>query len=505
MKQQKIELPGKSPVAGKSAERSLPAEILNILDQGILMWSAEGTCLLFNTRVLDLLGLKADQIRIGASRAEMRSACACGGAIKAQDLSDAEAQIRANRPYSFDITHASGRTINISGRPARNGCYLETFADVTITRQAAQDLVIAKQAAESAESRTRDILETERTRQSEAKLLGQLDEWLQSCKSLKELFAIVTRFMPKLLPGSKGELYVYSNSRNALDGMCNWNTVDLHESILADSCWALRRGRSYEYEEGGLCVECEHVSAHRHEVSVPKYICIPIIAHGDTVGLLHIRFDRIAAESAHMNQSARFAIRCGEHISMAIANVKLRDELHEQSVRDRLTGLFNRRYLVEALRREISAGERRGTGFGLVAFDIDHFKTFNDNHGHDAGDVVLRTLGARIVECLGPRDIACRLGGEEFAILMPEVDLEGAVALAQRLREATPLISVRYGEAVLPKITISCGVTAYPDGGTRPQALMQLVDKALYAAKESGRDCVVRTDQLGGGRFAAGG
>ena len=154
MKQQKIELPGKSPVAGKSAERSLPAEILNILDQGILMWSAEKTCLLFNTRVLDLLGLKADQIRIGASRAEMRSACACGGAIKAQDLSDAEAQIRANRPYSFDITHASGRTINISGRPARSGCYLETFADVTITRQAAQDLVIAKQAAESAESRT---------------------------------------------------------------------------------------------------------------------------------------------------------------------------------------------------------------------------------------------------------------------------------------------------------------------------------------------------------------
>lgn len=502
MKQQKIELPGKSPVAGEIAERNLPAEILNILDQGILMWSAEGTCLLFNTRVLDLMGLKADQIRIGARRAEMRSACAFSGSLKAHDLSDAEAQIRANRPYSFDITNSSGRVINISGRPARNGSYLETFADVTVARQASQDLVVARQAAEAAESRTRDILETERTRQSEAKLLGQLDEWLQSCKSLKELFAIVTRFMPKLLPGSKGELYVYSNSRDALDGMCKWNTVDLHESISADSCWALRRGRSYEYEEGGLCVECEHVSAHRYEVSVPEYICIPIIAHGDTVGLLHIRFDRLAADSAHMTQSAQFAIRCGEHISMAIANVKLRDELHEQSVRDPLTGLFNRRYLVEALRREISAGERRGTGFGLVSFDIDHFKTFNDNHGHDAGDVVLRTFGARIVECLGDRDVACRLGGDEFAILLPDADLDAAFALAQRLRETTPLMTVRYGEAVLPKITISAGVTSYPEGGTRPQTLMQLVDKALYAAKENGRDCIVRTDQLGAGRFA---
>lgn len=502
MKQQKIEIPSKVKAEGKSAERNLPAEILNILDQGIMMWSAEGTCVLFNTRVLDLLGFKADQIRIGVRRADLRSTCAMGGPAKAHDLAEAEAQIRANRPYSFDITNLSGRTINISGRPARNGCYLETFVDVTAARQASQDLVVAKQAAESAESRTREILETERTRQSEAKLLGQLDEWLQSCKSLKELFAIVTRFMPKLLPGSKGELYVYSNSRDALDGMCNWNTVDLHDSISADSCWALRRGRSYEYEEGGLCVECEHVATHRHEVSVPEYICIPIIAHGDTVGLLHIRFDRIAAESAHMTKSAKFAVRCGEHISMAIANVKLRDELHEKSVRDPLTGLFNRRYLVEALRREINASERRGAGFGLVSFDIDHFKTFNDNHGHDAGDVVLRTLGAKITDCLGERDIACRLGGEEFAILMPGADIEAAEAFAQNLRESTHKVSVRYGETILPKITISAGVTAYPEGGTRPQSLMQCVDKALYSAKAKGRDCVVRTDQLEGGGLA---
>ncbi len=139
-----------------------------------------------------------------------------------------------------------------------------------------------------------------------------------------------------------------------------------------------------------------------------------------------------------------------------------------------------------------------------MSFDIDHFKTFNDNHGHDAGDVVLRTFGARIVDCLGDRDVACRLGGEEFAILMPDADLDAAFALGQRLRETTALMTVRYGEAILPKITISAGVTAYPEGGTRPQTLMQLVDKALYAAKEIGRDCIVRADQLAAGRFAAG-
>jgi len=187
---------------------------------------------------------------------------------------------------------------------------------------------------------------------------------------------------------------------------------------------------------------------------------------------------------------------------MAIANVKLRDELHEKSVRDPLTGLFNRRYLVEALRREINASERRGTGFGLVSFDIDHFKTFNDNNGHDAGDVVLRTLGAKITDCLGERDIACRLGGEEFAILMPEADIEAAEAFAHKLRDSTHKVSVRYGETILPKISISAGVTAYPEGGTRPQSLMQCVDKALYSAKAKGRDCVVRTDQLEGGGVA---
>jgi hypothetical protein len=98
MKQQKIEIPSRAKSEGKSAERNLPAETLNILDQGIMMWSAEATCLLFNTRVLDLLGFKADQIRIGVRRADLWSTCAMVGPAKAHDLAEAEAQIRANRP-----------------------------------------------------------------------------------------------------------------------------------------------------------------------------------------------------------------------------------------------------------------------------------------------------------------------------------------------------------------------------------------------------------------------
>ncbi len=116
---------------------------------------------------------------------------------------------------------------------------------------------------------------------------------------------------------------------------------------------------------------------------------------------------------------------------------------------------------------------------------------------------MLRTLGAKVVESLGERDIACRLGGEEFAILLPEANIEAAYAFAQKLREITSLITVRYGETVLPKISVSAGVTAYPEGGTRPQSLMQYVDRALYAAKDSGRDCVVRTDQLDAPRIAS--
>lgn len=476
----------------KITELALAEQIMNIMEQGILVWSDEGVCELHNTRIFEVLELDGSTIGIGTTREEFRERAIARGEISTENAASSDAKISAHQPYSFDMILGSGRVVLTNARPARGGGYVVTFTDVTKARRAAKELALAKKEAEAAQRKAQEILYQERTRQAAARRLAELDEWLQSCQSLDELYKIVTRFMGRLLPGSKGELYLYSNSRDALVGTCKWNTTDLHTSIGADSCWALRRGRAYEYESDGLCFVCDHVEAHKHDVDVNEYICLPIVAHGDTVGLLHIRFDHTDDGAAHVAEHAEFAIRCAEHIAMAIANVKLRDELHDQSIRDPLTGLYNRRYFMDAMRREIARAERGDAGFGLMSLDADKFKAFNDNHGHDAGDMVLRAISDRMQQVAEPGGICCRMGGEEFAILLPSMDMKQTGAIAERLRDEISQLEVRTAFGLLPRITISAGICAFSGGGASPNGLLKIADEALYEAKQAGRNCVKR-------------
>jgi diguanylate cyclase (GGDEF)-like protein len=478
---------------GHDAATTLAAEIMNIMEQGIVVWSPGGYCELHNTRVYQVLELSGNDLQIGTKRSDFRDRAVKRGEMSPENRDYSDGQVLAHQPYAFDRHLPSGRVVLTSGRPTRGGGYVVTFTDVTEARQVARDLATAKQAAEEAKAQALTILEEERTRQSEAQMLAQLDEWLQSCKSLEELFLIVRRFMTRLLPGGAGELYIYSNSRDVLDGVCQWNAEAILPHINADNCWSLRRGRAYEYRADALCFTCEHVELQHHAHGPDHYLCIPIVAHGDTVGLMHIRFAETGESEAVVTDRLQFAIRCGEHISMAIANVKLRDELRDQSIRDPLTGLFNRRYFMDAMRREVSVAARKNGQFGLISFDADKFKNFNDNHGHDAGDMVLRSIGQVLGEVLGTADVPCRMGGEEFAVLVPGADMEATAALAERLREATSELRVRYLDGVLPPINISAGVACYPQSGQTPPVLLRRADEALYVAKAEGRNCVRRS------------
>ena len=422
------------PGTSRDTPTALIKDILNIMEQGILFWSAEGVCELHNSRIFRVLEINAKDLTIGTTREDFRKRALARGEMTEHNHRYSEAQIEAHLPYSFDRQLPSGRVVFTNGRPTRGGGYVVTFTDVTEARTAAKELARAKAEAEEAQLKAVGLLGQERERQTEAKLLSQLDEWLQSCKSLTELYDVITHFMQQLLPRSKGELYIYSSARDTLEGICSWNTNDLHSAIEPDSCWSLRRGRSYEFREGNLCFPCEHVAAHQHQVAVEEYLCVPIIAHGDTVGMLHIRFDHTSDQGARIAASGSFAVRCAEHISMAIANVKLRDELHERSIRDELTGLYNRRYFMDAIRRELAQAERFEAPLALLSLDADHFKSFNDSFGHDAGDLVLKTLSERVVGLVGRKGTTCRMGGEEFAVILPGHDAASAMAVAEQLR-----------------------------------------------------------------------
>ncbi|MDA5556335.1 sensor domain-containing diguanylate cyclase [Shimia sp. MMG029] len=324
----------------------------------------------------------------------------------------------------------------------------------------------------------------------DVKILGELNEWLQSSRSLDELFDMVKRFMTHVLPDAEGSVYVYSNSRDVLDGWASWNGGNHKDHIRPDECWGLRRGRTYEYGDSEINFTCSHAEPHNDH----PYFCFPILAHGETVGLLHLRAKSNDSEMFHANRD--LAQMCSEQISMAIANVRMRDELHDQSVRDPLTGLFNRRHMNETLRKTIGDSQRSTEPFAVIAIDVDHFKKFNDTHGHDAGDMVLRAVGSVLQQDCDRDDVACRPGGEEFTLILPGTGLDQAQERAENLRRAVENIKVRYGEKTLPRITISVGLSMYPEHGTLPQMLLRSADDALYQAKALGRNRVVVADSL---------
>ena len=360
--------------------------------------------------------------------------------------------------------------------PAKRG---DEIGDIGRAFQSFKKQMIQMRDQEEAEA------QQQRDLNREIKLLSELNEWLQSSSSLDELFNMVDKFLTKLLPDCSGAIYVYSNSRDVLDGACAWNGAKLEAHIRPDECWGLRRGRPYVFGDNVVNFSCDHVEPHDDSA----YICLPILAHGETVGLMHLTPAGDAKGEAFLKQR-KLAQMAAEQISLAIANTRMRDELHNQSIRDPLTGLYNRRHFIEVLRKNIETSKHKGHPVSLVSIDVDHFKKFNDNHGHDAGDMVLRAVGSVLEQACDGDQLPCRLGGEEFMVLLPESSQELAVETAEKLRVAVEAISVRYGEKTLPRITISLGVAAYPKHGSLPQDLMKSADDALYASKAGGRNQV---------------
>lgn len=339
-------------------------------------------------------------------------------------------------------------------------------------------------------SKEHDMMAEQLAMARDIRLLGELNEWLQSSRSLDELFGMVGRFMTHLLPQIEGSIYVYSNSRDVLDGCAGWNGGSYKAHIHPDECWGLRRGRTYSYGQGDVDFVCAHADPHDGR----PYLCFPILAHGETVGLMHL-IAKAGVANETFNESRKLAQMCAEQISLAIANVRMRDELHDQSVRDPLTGLYNRRHLTDALRKHLGRTQKSGGPLAVISIDVDHFKRFNDNHGHDAGDMVLRAVGSVLVQNVDGDEIACRMGGEELMLLLPGADRDAAMARAELVRAAVASIAVRYGEKTLPRVTISVGVSIAPGHGTLPQDLIRMADDALYAAKAAGRNQVVLAGQ----------
>jgi diguanylate cyclase (GGDEF)-like protein/PAS domain S-box-containing protein len=323
-------------------------------------------------------------------------------------------------------------------------------------------------------------------RSGRAVLLARMGKLLQSSSSIEEAIPIVLGMGPKIFREFRGALMLLNTSRSRLEVVGTWAdcAVPVASTFDVNSCWALRTGQKHFVEVGDRTAPCAHALA-----STGSYLCIPIMTQEGLTGVLHLQSmtsTREPLESEFLLTSS-FA----EQVGLSISNLKLQEELRQQSTKDGLTGLFNRRYLEESLEREIHSAARADQPVGVVMFDLDHFKRFNDDFGHEAGDCVLRELGVFLSKTVRAGDIPCRYGGEEFVLILPGATLEGAQNRAERLRSEVRKLSVVYQGKSLGMITISVGVSAAPFHGSSVKELIAAADGALYTAKKNGRDRVI--------------
>lgn len=312
-------------------------------------------------------------------------------------------------------------------------------------------------------------------------LLGAMSHRMQATRTDEELAEVISIFVPRVMPDLPGALYAYNNSRNLLVPMSVWGEPrDVGQSFAPDKCWALRRGQEHYVSGKGKDVVCDHV----HE-DVVAYHCEPLLASGEVIGVLYM--DGILDSEARFRMSVLV-----ENIASAMTNRRLQRDLKEQTIRDPLTGLFNRRYMEEALALEVARASRADTPLCVVMCDVDHFKRFNDEYGHDAGDAVLALVASELGERFRDGDIVCRYGGEEFTIIAPGTTKEDLLRRVENVREAMSKLSPRLRNQLLGSITMSFGISQWnPDMERTGADLLKYADAALYQAKRDGRNRTV--------------
>jgi len=326
-------------------------------------------------------------------------------------------------------------------------------------------------------------------RNREAALLRAFGENLQSCLSPKEGYEVIARHMPELLPGKAGAMFLLDASHSRSEAAASWSSPEgLEEVFSPNDCHAVRRGHLYHVADSAKQPNCRHFSG-----ETPRaYVCVPMIAQNEVVGTLHLQSPRVSPQSWRCSDEDLDLINSvAEYVALAIANLGLHERLHEQAMRDELTGLYNRHYVQEWFSLELRRAQRHGRPVGAVMLDIDHFKRFNDTFGHEAGDLVLRELAGVLKRFARQSDVASRYGGEEFLVLLPECPLEAALRKAEQLREEVAKLKLEHNNRALGSVTVSIGVAAFPDHAREAEALVRCADEALYLAKQAGRNRVV--------------
>ncbi|HGK7504819.1 diguanylate cyclase [Kluyvera cryocrescens] len=321
-------------------------------------------------------------------------------------------------------------------------------------------------------------------------LLARMTQRLQGCETFADVINVAELFAPNIAPGVAGRLYILDREPWQMRCVAQWlSPKGSDEPFHPDECWAVRRGQSHPPVHGEPDIICYHLP----ESCQDHTLCVPLIAQGEAIGLLS--FQNLDAASTF---SRGYLELMAEALGLALANQRLRDALLEKALYDPLTGLRNRHHLEDIMGTQMSQAIRNKEPISCLMIDIDHFKSINDRFGHEVGDGVIKSVAAIIQRVVREGGVAFRYGGEEFLVLLANMDEEAANRCATVIFNGVREMPLRFGGVDVGHVDVSIGVASYPEH-VQSDNLLRAADVALYRAKEMGRSRIVNFGMLEAG------
>lgn len=399
-------------------------------------------------------------------------------------LASFQAAFKAQRPFQmeYQLRRYDGeyRWILDTGEPLydNSGCFAGYIGS-------SQDITERKLAEKALQHSFAELNRHDR----ENTLLGEMSSCLQVCRTIEETYPVVSLYAKRLFSDNPGLISVINNSRSLVETIVEWGDSHDSETVFnLEDCWSLRQGKPHRVIDPREALRCWHVKPEAKN----GYLCLPMTAYGETRGIIHLQFPAQNIQATEQEKTFEtvktLAATFANQVALALTNLKLREALQQQSVRDPLTQLFNRRYLIETMERELARAKRNQHSIGIIMIDVDHFKGYNDTYGHDAGDAVLRVFGDFLKKQARREDIPCRYGGEEFVMVLPGIDEANLLSRCEDIRNKTKLLLIEHRDQKLGTITISLGAALFPRHGQLPDELITAADTAMYQAKKQGRD-----------------
>jgi|GEM_PF-757493 diguanylate cyclase (GGDEF)-like protein len=399
-----------------------------------------------------------------------------------QSFKDGEERLLAERNVAAQ-QRSRGITRSVSIRISVFSAFMAVL--FLLVMRDSKKLRVAEKSALEVQNRLEGSLSQLKSESENSRLLNELQADFQICVTALEAYKVAASYLQRLVPESSGIVFAIDASQDAMHAQAMWPGVDgasLYQVFSREDCCAVRGGRLHAQLGPHKALDCRHFAGETPSF----YVCFPLSALGETLGVLHL-----SAKPETFTESRLTTIQqIGEYAALRLANLNLKEKLQHQSLRDPLTGLYNRRFLDTRLEQELVRASRNNSGIGLIMADIDGFKLFNDQFGHDAGDLVLKEVSGLLRRSMRAEDIVCRYGGEEFLAVVPESSLESVCERAEQMRAAVAKLQLDYAGNRLRKITASFGVSYSLDGGVAAAQLLRYADEALYEAKGGGCDCV---------------